>query len=75
MRVTITIDPRAPNRTYVREEAESWLHYHARAGWRVREQEDLRGRVVLVFEFDDPLDALDFHVLRCAAPEHLGRLL
>ncbi len=75
MRVAITIDPRDPNRTYVREEAESWLHDHARAGWRVREQEDLHGRLVLTFEFSDPLDAVDFHVLRCAIPEHLGRLV
>jgi hypothetical protein len=75
MRVAITIDPRNSRDDFVRDHAEWWLGDHARDRWRVREQEDLRGRVVLVFEFDDPLDALDFHVLRCVAPEHLGRLL
>ena len=75
MRVAITIDPRDPHRDWVRDDAESWLHYNARDRWRVREREDLRGRVVLTFEFDNPLDAVDFHILRCAMPEHLGRLL
>ena len=75
MRVAITIDPRNSSYDSVRDDAEWWLGDHARDRSRVREQEDPRGRVVLTFEFDDSLDALDFHVLRCAAPEHLGRLL
>jgi hypothetical protein len=75
MRVAITIDPRDPHRDWVRDDAEWWLGNHARDRWRFREQEDLRGRVVLTFEFDNPLDAMDFNVLRCAMPEHLGRLL
>ena len=75
MRVAITIDPRNSSDDFVRDDAEWWLGNHARDRWRVREQEDSRGRVVLTFEFDNPLDAMDFHVLRCAMPEHLGRLL
>ncbi len=75
MRVAITIDPRNSSDDSVRDDAEWWLGNHARDRWRVREQEDSRGRVVLVFEFDDPLDAYDFHFLRSALPEHLGRLL
>ncbi len=36
--------------------------------------EDSDGREVLVFEFDDPLDAIDFS-MRTAASEHQRRLL
>ena len=60
---------------WVHDDAEFWCGNRARACWRPREGEDSDGREVLVFEFDDPLDAMDFHVLRCAMPEHLGRLL
>ena len=74
MRVTITIDPKDPLADYVRDDAEPWLRYHARAGWRVHEDEDLDGRALLMFEFSDPLDAMDFHYFRPAASEHRGRL-
>lgn len=75
MRVAITIDPRNSSDNFVRDDAEWWRGNHARDRWRVREQEDLHGRVVLTFEFANPFDAMDFHVLRCAMPEHLGRPL
>jgi hypothetical protein len=74
MRVIITIDPRDPHGDLVRGEAEFWLHHHARSQWRVREDEDWDGREVLTFEFDDPLDAMDFHH-RMAPAEHRGRLV
>ena len=74
MRVVITIDPRDPHRDSVRDDAEWWLGNRARAGWRVREGEDRDEREVLTFEFDDPLDAMDFHY-RIAPAEHRGRLI
>ena len=74
MRVAITIDPRDPHRDCVRDEAEFWLGNRARSGWRVREKEDSDGREVLVFEFGDPLDAMDFS-MRTVASEHRGRLV
>ena len=40
----------------------------------MREKEDSDGREVLVFEFSDPLDAMDFSV-RIVASEHQGRLV
>ncbi len=74
MRVVITIDPRDSGRDRVRDEAEFWLGNRARSGWRVREDHDFDGHEVLAFEFDDPLDAMDFHY-RTAPAEHRGRLL
>lgn len=73
MRVEITIDPRDPHRDLVRDGAESWLGNRARSGWRVRQGEDIDGREVLVFEFSDPLDAIDFH-MRAETAERRGRL-
>ena len=43
------------------------------SGWRVRAKEDSSGREVLVFEFDDPSDAIDFH-MRAETAERRGRL-
>ena len=74
MRVEITIDPRDPHRDLVRGDAEFWLGNRARSGWRVREGEDSEGREVLVFEFNDPLDAFDFSG-RTVVAEHRGRLV
>ena len=74
MRVAITVSPRDPHRNWVRDDAEFWCGNRARAGWRVREREDSDGREVLVFEFDDPLDAIDFS-MRTVASEHQGHLL
>lgn len=74
MRVEITIDHRDPHRDLVRDDAEFWLRHHARDRWRLREDEDCDGREVLVFEFLDPLDAMDFHH-RLAPAEHRGRLV
>jgi hypothetical protein len=74
MRVEITIKPRDPHRDSVRGDAEFWLFHHTRAGWRLREDEDWDGRTVLRFDFDDPLDAMDFHY-RMAPTEHRGRLI
>ena len=74
MRVEITIDPKDPHRDLVRGDAEFWLGNRARSGWRVREDGDVDGREVLVFEFSDPLDAMDFH-RRTAPAEHRGRLV
>ncbi len=73
MRVVITIDRRDPHRDRVRDEAEFWLGNRARSGWRVREKEDAYGREVLIFEFSDPLDAMDFS-MRTVASKHQGRL-
>jgi hypothetical protein len=55
----------------VPNDAESWLRYHARAGWRERQDEDSGGREVLTFEFSGPLDAMDFW-MRPVAAEHRG---
>ncbi|MBD0272923.1 MAG: hypothetical protein ICV73_13470 [Acetobacteraceae bacterium] len=74
MRVGISIDPRDTHRDWVRDEAEFWLGNRARSNWRVREKSDSNGRAVLVFEFSDPLDAMDLSV-RTVAPEHRGRLV
>jgi hypothetical protein len=74
MRVEITIDPRDPHRDLVRGDAEFWLGNRARSGWRVRDDEDIDGREVLVFEFRDPLDAFDFSG-RTVVAEHRGRLV
>lgn len=71
MRVAITIDPKDPHRDRVRDEAEFWLGHHARARWRVREDEDCEGRGVLTFEFMAPLDTIAFST-RTAASEHQG---
>lgn len=57
----------------MREDAEIWLLHHARDRWRVREDEDCDGREVLVFEFLDSADGLDFHY-RTAPAEHRGRI-
>ncbi len=65
--------PQRPHRDWVRDEAEFWLGNRARAGWRVREEEDSDGREVLVFEFMDSLDAIAFS-MRTVASEHQGRL-
>jgi hypothetical protein len=73
VRVEITIDPRDPNRDWVRGDAEFWLFHHARSGWRVRTSEDWDDREILAFDFDDPLDAMDFHY-RLAPAEYRGRL-
>lgn len=73
MRVLVTLDPRDPFRDEVRGDAEFWLNNRARSGWRVREREDSEGREVLVFEFDDPSDAIDFH-MRAETAERRGRL-
>lgn len=74
MRVVINNNPRDPHSDLVRDEAEFWLGNRARSGWRVREGEDLEGCEVLTLEFDDPLDAMDFHY-RIAPAEHRGRLV
>ena len=73
MRVLITLDPRDRFRDEVRGDAEFWLGNRARHGWRVREKEDSDGREVLVFEFDGPLDAIDFH-MRAEIAKRRGRL-
>lgn len=74
MRVIITIDPREPEPDWVRGSAELWLANRARSGWRIREGEDLDGRGVLTFDFNDPLDAVDFS-LRTESAERRGRLI
>ncbi len=74
MRVALTIDPRDPHRDWVRDDAAFWLGNRARAGCRVREDEDWDGRAVLTLEFDDPPDAMDFHH-RIAPDEHRGKLI
>ena len=73
MRAFITLDPKDPFRDDVRRDAEFWLGNRARSGWRVREREDSDGREVLVFEFDDLSDAIDFH-MRAETAERRGRL-
>ncbi len=74
MRVLITIDPKDRHRDWVRDDAEWWLRHRARDRWRVREDEDFDGREVLVFEFDDPLDAIDFS-MRTVTPKHQERIV
>ncbi len=74
MRVAAAIDLGDPHRERVRGDAEFRCGNRARSGWRVGEREDSDGREVLVFEFDDPLDAIDFST-RTVASEHQGRLL
>ncbi|CAA9230068.1 MAG: hypothetical protein AVDCRST_MAG08-1052 [uncultured Acetobacteraceae bacterium] len=59
MRVPITLDPEDRFRDEVRGDAEFWLGNRARHAWRVR-GEDSDSREVLVFEFDDPLNAIGF---------------
>ncbi len=71
IRVVIVIDPTDPHRDWVHDDAEFWLGSRARSGWRVREDWD--GCEVLTFEFDDPLDAINFH-LRAESAERRGRL-
>ena len=73
MRVLITLDPKSFFSDEVRVDAEFWLGNRARSGWRVRAKEDSSGREVLVFEFDDPSDAIDFH-MRAETAERRGRL-
>ncbi len=73
MRVFITLDPKDSFCDEVRGDAEFWLGNRARSGWRVREREDSDGREVLVFEFDDPSDAIGFHT-RAGTAERRGRL-
>jgi hypothetical protein len=64
MRVTLSIDPTDYQANTLRQDIQTFLHYHARKECNVREEMDFDGLTLLTVEFRDPLDAADFKLWR-----------
>ena len=60
MRMALEIDPSNLRSAALRADIQNFLRFMARGQWRISEEEDFDGAVLLTLDFRDPLDAADF---------------